>query len=292
MSEGVLCRRLLATVLAMGMTLGQLACTGPLKGPLNADEAPANHRRAGEMPTDEELEIARDLGCSDDYCEKIAREGLNEWGAQYLGTAALMRSLLEEKYGLSFAVSELVGPELLSPAWYLKARVTSGQYKDIEVEARLPAQPGGSMEDNLVPRAREDSLVAYVDTLVDEVYADQGIHVASDSFVVDSLRSDVTLDMDVRELARTMMVTTYIYVSPWEEMTHSRYIQLVRQFVARLRERDVKCQWFVRRILTPTSPDGTVTVRKETFDPAFAEWVLQEGVEGTDWEWSLDGCCD
>jgi hypothetical protein len=95
--------------------------------------------------TEQQEEIFRTYGLSDEEIEKMKKDGLS-FGAQgFVDTALMMLSYLEEKYDEKFIVVGGSTPGLLSDEYWIKAEACEGEYAGVKFDVYIGVKMGTQM---------------------------------------------------------------------------------------------------------------------------------------------------
>lgn len=289
MDDSIDRKRIIAAIAAAAMAFGHSACAwndthvDTVEQNTTSRTDDKSQRRVGDKPTERELAIARSIGKDDEYVASIESNGLDYWGAEYLGTADRMLSHLEEKYSIEFTATSIQGPEINDRVWSLRANVTHGEHAGTSVEARLPITEHGEQTDNLVPQLYEGELIDLAWHATADVLKDVDAHgVASAYVAAHQYGDDVHYPTDTRNLAVFIPTTMDVYISPWCTLSDEELSGISDVLNRRLSDEGILCSWNIKRIKATFASDlGEISVNE--FSPTIANHVVEVGIQGSDW---------
>lgn len=200
---------------------------------------------SGVIPTERQLQIARDLGVSEKVIEeKYLVEGLDSESFDRIMHAEHMLDHLEEKYG-----------EIFKPNWIIREQhyemevtVASGEFEEATCEIRYYWKDLDEpyYADNYYPILKQYEYKSYLTELVEEVYGES----REDTYALDAgLGTAVLLDdeigpnTDVRRPGLRLAGHVYIYFPPTCELTKDEYDALHEEFLDLFAEKGIEVSY-------------------------------------------------
>lgn len=127
-----------------------------------------------DAPTERHVEIARDLGCTEETLATLREGRWPNWSTKAAVThAELILDRLSERYGEEFRAESISIPQLLDRSYRFRGEVESGPHAGTEVSAQYvwANQEEPFVQDSYIETLRDGEYKEYLRSIVREVLA-------------------------------------------------------------------------------------------------------------------------